>query len=267
MSDIEEVDDAMNTSKTSVRVLGVAIQKSDIKKEYKERFTRVLAFFGYDNTSADLVEFLTLVIRKPTEFKITDRIIGKWRTSNSASTMLHSIISICNIPEIKAALGDDFQATVDAHELFIKHVVKAFKKTDDKDISKSSKKVKSKSKNARENNVNKLSQHAGKKQTSTSNDDADETSVAETDTDDNNNDPDSDNDNGGSEIDIENELSSWMQDNMAVVKSVGEQKTMVKASDESHVNQTIRNHIKALKQLKIPSVNAILFLLECAIGS
>lgn len=111
----------------TVKQLGEYMNEVEFNKTYRDRFSRILKFFGYEATQANVVEFLTMILDNPESYKKTDDIIRKWKKPKSASDMFTSIISVCNIPKIKSALGERFDMVVAAHDTYIKDIVAATK--------------------------------------------------------------------------------------------------------------------------------------------
>lgn len=102
---------------------------------YRDRFNRILKFYGYTATQSDVVRFLSMIVEKEQEYKRTDEIVSKWRKPKSVSDTFSSIINVCNIPEVKERLGDRHIEVVSAHDAYIKVLMEAARNPEPRTIS------------------------------------------------------------------------------------------------------------------------------------
>ena len=88
-----------------------------------DRFSRILDFYGYGATQANITEFLALIINDPEKYKVTDKIVSRWKLPSSAEPTFDTVIKVCNIPIIKEALGDKHAEIITAHIDFKQHLI------------------------------------------------------------------------------------------------------------------------------------------------
>lgn len=88
-----------------------------------DRFSRILDFYGYGATQANITEFLALIINDPEKYKVTDKIVSRWKLPSSAEPTFDTVIKVCNIPIIKEALGDKHAEIIASHIDFKQHLI------------------------------------------------------------------------------------------------------------------------------------------------
>lgn len=111
----------------TVKQLGEYMKEVEFNGTYKDRFERILKFFGFEATQANVLSFLTLILDKPDTYKKTEDIIKKWKKYKSVQEVFNSIIRVCNIPKIKEGLGDRYDDVIAAHTAYIAALMEATK--------------------------------------------------------------------------------------------------------------------------------------------
>lgn len=106
----------------TLKQLGEYMKEVKFNETYAARFNRIIVFYTYDATQANILEFLTLVLDKPDAFKRTQDILKKWKTPSSVSQVFNSIINVCDIPKVKDQLGERYTDVVNAHNAYIKEL-------------------------------------------------------------------------------------------------------------------------------------------------
>lgn len=106
-----------------VKDLSKCFNDTNFNKAYEDRFKRILRFFEYDATEANVCEFLALILDNPDAFKQTSRITQKWKAPKSVHDVFSSIVSVCNIPSVAESLGPRQKQVIEAHEQYIKELV------------------------------------------------------------------------------------------------------------------------------------------------
>lgn len=108
----------------SIKDLGKYIKDGSLKIQTGERFDRIMRFYGYCATNANVTEFLTMILDNPDKYKNTTAILKIWTKPRSISDVFSSILAVCEIPEIKTSLGKRFDQVCAAHQQYIKELVK-----------------------------------------------------------------------------------------------------------------------------------------------
>jgi arsenate reductase-like glutaredoxin family protein len=108
----------------SIKDLGKYLKDGSLKSQTAGRFDRIMRFYGYCATNANVTEFLTLILDNPEKYKKTSAILTNWKKPRSINDVFSSILTICEIPEVKASLGQRFDQVCAAHEHYIKELVK-----------------------------------------------------------------------------------------------------------------------------------------------
>lgn len=113
------------TPTITIQQLSTMMAETGFNNTYKDRFNRILKFFGHTATQADVIAFLTMIVDHEQDYKRTNDIVSKWKKPKSVSDIFSCIINVCNIPKVKEQLGDRYQEVTQAHEAYIKTLMEA----------------------------------------------------------------------------------------------------------------------------------------------
>ena len=107
-------------------VLIEAIKKVHAEKTQDfNRFLKMVDFYGYSGTNKSLSDFFKLVINEPTKFKDVERVVRKWKSSNTIKNMYCSLLKIYKVPAVK-----DLFDSGGNYEMIIKEITDFWKQAE-----------------------------------------------------------------------------------------------------------------------------------------
>ena len=104
-------------------MITLALISRHLKKVSLDRFHRILDLYGYGATDANILEFLRMPIDHPGRFNNVVLVTSKWRQASSLQNIFCALNQVYDIPEVKEALGESYDAIVKATKNFVRAAI------------------------------------------------------------------------------------------------------------------------------------------------